>query len=539
MKLSNVMALIKINLLYSDTKQRANKNKKGQAKEFKKKPNNARRLFLTYLFTGILYIALFSINILLTPIEQYPAFFSQSIATFCLMLLFMTLVNTYNIFFEARDLQALRPLPFRDSEVFLAKTVTVFLSGSFTIFPLITLCLGLAVKYYGFNLSLLLGLLLAIIAAASIFFIAYGICLILLTLMTKLPLYERYNKVISSALTVVSVLTLIGSILILQKNQIESPDVTTLQFNAFSAPFAVVHSFITGQFNAQTIVSYIVIALVIVGILYSIERYVIPNFYYDNQKAITTNSTKKRQITKDYSLTQHFLRLNLKAIEHTSVITNSIVMAALTPYFFFMGLLFSPAEFEFNSGYVAIISTIAILIASLNQSSSSLPGIMISLDRENFHYIRALPFSMRHYLTVKFLFAVVISNILPFILLTAFMLFFKLTWPLILLAYFSWGVFSIWMAMFYYKRDYRLLIVDWSNIMDLYMRGNLNQIVATILLIGSLFVIGFTIFGLAWMMMHLPLIVTYAIAGGINAFISLGCIYYYFAKFRPFLKNFD
>jgi len=115
---------------------------------------------------------------------------------------------------------------------------------------------------------------------------------------------------------------------------------------------------------------------------------------------------------------------------------------------------------------------IATFVASLNTGGANLTGIGISLERENYDYLKVLPFDMARYLKFKFWNLFVIQSILPFILLAIFsfvvgvqliaILLMLIAWTLTCLAWSAWG----------YHRDKRLLVTNWSNVTELFNREN-------------------------------------------------------------------
>ncbi|MDG5681514.1 hypothetical protein, partial [Acinetobacter baumannii] len=55
-------------------------------------------------------------------------------------------------------------------------------------------------------------------------------------------------------------------------------------------------------------------------------------------------------------------------------------------------------------------------IATFNAGSTNLTMIGISLERENFSYLKVLPFDMKAYLRLKFWYLFLIQSILPLLI---------------------------------------------------------------------------------------------------------------------------
>ena len=96
---------------------------------------------------------------------------------------------------------------------------------------------------------------------------------------------------------------------------------------------------------------------------------------------------------------------------------------------------------------------------------------LISLDQENFLFVRSLPLSMKRYLREKFRFGVVLQLSLTAVIVLAAVLLFRM--PLILAVSFLIGALwsSFLLCLKYFARDYRLLLLDWTNISQLFTRG--------------------------------------------------------------------
>ena len=91
------------------------------------------------------------------------------------------------------------------------------------------------------------------------------------------------------------------------------------------------------------------------------------------------------------------------------MLTGSFIFPlAMLPGLLSSGLNLSKLDLKF----FAIFPIIGISLAFLTINNSSLPSMIISLDRENFNYFKSLPMKLNFYLRVKFHFAVFIQLVL-------------------------------------------------------------------------------------------------------------------------------
>ena len=123
----------------------------------------------------------------------------------------------------------------------------------------------------------------------------------------------------------------------------------------------------------------------------------------------------------------------------------------------------------------------------LTLNAVSIVGVIISLDRENFLFMKSLPFSMERYLKQKFLFAFTLQSLLPVLIVVVLLFIAKI--PLLFGICFILGLLTglFTMSQFYFVRDYRFLNLDWQNLTELFGRGGGNFI-QSISIFGSVFV---------------------------------------------------
>ncbi|OUK49193.1 ABC transporter, partial [Enterococcus faecium] len=130
---------------------------------------------------------------------------------------------------------------------------------------------------------------------------------------------------------------------------------------------------------------------------------------------------------------------------------------------------------------------VGIALAFLTVNQTSFISNLISLDQENFLFIRSLPISMNQYLKEKFRFGWILQSFLTGGIALLSGLSFQL--PLFFIPSLLFGsLFGCYLlSLRYFARDYRLLLLNWTNINQLFNRGSGSLgLVATMM--GSLII---------------------------------------------------
>lgn len=118
-------------------------------------------------------------------------------------------------------------------------------------------------------------------------------------------------------------------------------------------------------------------------------------------------------------------------------------------------------------------ATIALIVGIFYAffASGGLHFILISLDRENFNFMKTLLMEMLDYLKFKFWFDFEMQTILPVISIIAICLFLGFSIYLAGFAIASFLMFSLILCHVYYRQDYRYLDLNWQSAVQLANRG--------------------------------------------------------------------
>lgn len=138
-------------------------------------------------------------------------------------------------------------------------------------------------------------------------------------------------------------------------------------------------------------------------------------------------------------------------------------------------------------------------IAFFNTGGNNLLAVGISLERENYYYLKVLPFDMHQFLERKFWILFAIQSAIPVILMTVICTVLRLPIYMTLGIILSWGIISLGLSRWGYARDLKLFTPTWTNVIELLnrMRSGVKSVIFAVVLFGFLF-------GAIYLLIHLP-----------------------------------
>lgn len=495
MRLKIIQQLVNVNIIYASQPAQIAKLRAKQAKKPDVKLNVARKSVLNYLFLGLVYFVIFGLLFSIYDFVNQPAFFVNMVALFSLMTISQGFMSFYNVFYESKDFQFYRPYAFSDAEVIAGKSISVILTLLMAILPLVSYFLILPVQAGGFNpLGILLGLFCALILLGVLFLAT----IILSHLITKTLFFKKHTTLVSNIMVGIGSLLSLGAYLYLNLVQTHRVEVSGgADIPILFPPFTAFHQFILHPFDGGAILGllgWIAVLLVLIGL---VRKIVIPQFY-DAALAVATNQTVKERVKaihvgqKD-SFRQFVIQYHRRLLSDGTLMVQVLLMMSILPYIF---LLSGAAGASKNIGglspyltpqYLVPLTLVAILIGVFN-SFGGLTSIGISLERENFEYLRSLPIDFKRYLFMKFWLLYLVQSILPVILLVGVCLYFGVHPLAILAMLLIWVVTTIPICIRDYVKDFQNFSTNWTNITELMTRHRGNAVLQSILLIVFLFV---------------------------------------------------
>ncbi|MGT2934074.1 ABC transporter permease [Streptococcus catagoni] len=501
MNWTSIWELIKINILYSNP-QALTALKKKQEKRPSKNFKAYKSIIKQQITTSILFLFIYLFMFIGIDFSKYPGYFSFYIALFFVMSTLTAFSSLYTIFYDSNDLALYVHLPIKSGELYLAKVFSSLGMGSVFLMPLVSLFILAYWQIMGNPLAIPLALLLFLLVLVS----SYVLALYLNSWIGKIIVRSPRRKLISTILMFISTFGAIALVLLLNfNNQSRMNEEHTLIDRSplpyFRGYYDVVHE----PFSAESLLHFWLPLLVVILLLFGIVKLMMPKYFeealYTSAKTSSAKPTKKKVRTySEQSLDKVMVRHHLSTLQNATLLTQTYLMP-LIYIFSFMAPAISKgqaiADFVGNE-YFGLTFLVGILLASISMSPSTFVGVATSLEKENFIYLKSLPFSMERFLKEKFLLFIALQTIGP-ALLYSLLLIFVLKLALIPTLSFLIGyiLMSLVQGQFMFRRDLKYLNLRWQDMTQLFTRGGgqwytLGLIFGT--LIAGLILVGITIF---------------------------------------------
>ena len=486
MRLKVIKKLVDINILYSSKEANLANLRKKQAKNPGKKVNVSARVLSSYIFSSLLVLIAFSNLAIHFPFEENPIYFSGMIS-FLLLLVFSTsLTAFYNVFYESKDLASYRPYAFKESEIIIAKGLSVLLPALAGIIPILAYFL---VLYIRLAPSLWLGLPLMLLSLVLLFVSLALVMIVAVHFLAQTALFRKYQSIFANVMIGIGVLIPLLFVFFVQSTS-RGIGNQTKEIPLLLYPIHLFYKIAVEPFSTEAILGLLAWIILTVFLLYLTKKKVLPHFYdvillNSEEKVIKERRSKERISTTKKGFFRMVLRYNLSLLgQGTSVIT-VLFTSAFIPYLMMIGLISNLRDYQIvpdiHPPYWLPLFFVGMFIAVVNNNITSLPAIALSLERENVDYLKSLPFDFARYVKVKFWIIFAVQSFLPVLILLGLSLYLGL--PMLSMIYLLvvWTLASVILSCHYYFKDVKNLSTNWSSITDLVNRS--NRIVAMVLLL--------------------------------------------------------
>lgn len=460
-----IKRLIGVNMLYvnpSATNQIRKKGRKGK--------QVLRSIVQQYLLSGVIFLAIYGLTMVMIDFSKLPGFFTYYMALFALIGFSQSLSAIFNVFFESKDLQDYLPLPIKQGEVFIAK----FLAVGMTIVPfLLPLLILFFLTAFKSGYSIVFAVIGAILLFIIFFILLFSLCSLIVFGMTKTKLFRQHKKLFTSLMLGFSMVVSVGGILAINfsQNSVDhSAGVTDRHPFAIFMPFYhVMHALFTTK-GLLPLVGLLVATAVL---LLALRYFVVPSLYEQfSDEGSRTIATKRKRKTNQ-SLKTQLGSYNVQLLKNPNLIMQVLTSSLIMPVVM-VGTMVTTNPIDLQTlpmTFMGVFFVAGIVFSSVMLNQTSFVSNLISLDRENFFFIQSLPLSMRKYLRQKFWVGckiqmgiaggvgLIIALVLkaPLYLLVPF------------LAGILWGTYLL--SLYFFSRDYRLLNITWTNVSQLFTRG--------------------------------------------------------------------
>ena len=507
MRFNRILTLVKTNLIFATQPAQLQNYRKKQAKNPSKPVNVAMKTLMQQLLFAVMFGALFGIPGAISGRSYPPLQFASTIFLFLMILISQALPAIYNVFYESKDFESYLPYAFTELEVILGKSLSIVVATLQGFLPIVML-FGIHVYFSGGNFlfTIPIALIGALVLSATVYVLMFLLCFFL----AKIPLFRKYQSVIANVLIFgISLGAIIGYQMILSKSVVNT--FITGEMPIFLQPVLAFYNAILNPFDMSVYPMIGFVILVFVAILLLVKFIVLPNFY--EAVSQTSSSNVKVERIKEMELdgnklsTKFMIRYTLRQLMEGSVLTQTIIAAGILPYLLLLPTVLNfsggPTGFSFmnflNLNTFLPFAMLITFIAFFNTGGNNLLAVGISLERENYYYLKVLPFDMHQFLERKFWILFAIQSAIPVILMTVICTVLHLPIYMTLGIILSWGIISLGLSRWGYARDLKLFTPTWTNVIELLnrMRSGFKSVIFVVVLFGF-------IFGAIYLLIHLP-----------------------------------
>ncbi|MHC5269513.1 ABC transporter [Enterococcus sp. LJL98] len=532
MNKQRLLALMRTSLLYTNpqaTDQARNKGKSGK--------KLTRSLMFQYVFVGLLFTVLYGGMLFNLDFSQLPGYFTLYVGLFGLLTVSQGISVIYNIFFESKDLAAYLPLPIRQSEIFLSKILVVTLTVIPYLLPLLVL----------FSLTAWQAgqlLLVAVIFGVLVFVLFVGIllafCALIVLGLTRTKIFRKHKKLMTTGLMFLTTILAVVGILMMQLSETTAEGGNALISDRGEIlPFSPIHWALSQTFRGQGLLGWVLLIGVFSLLAVLLKVFFLPRLYEQLIEISATETFQKRK-RKEHQTTKQLLRsYNLQLIKEPNIAMQVLSSSLVLPVVMLVsagGVMTRLLADSLSLHFIGVVFVVGLFVAYMSCNQTSFVANLISLDRENYDFIQTLPLSKKTYLKQKFLIGFGIQALLTSVILLGAGLYLKISWILLLAALLGGLLGSYLLSLFYFARDYRLLLTNWTSVTQLFQRGGGNLLMGLLIFVGMF--VGFAIIGgYAFATAVLPFApLTPLVLGGI-LLLSGGILYFYQVRFWEQLEK--
>ena len=507
MRFNRILTLVKTNLIFATQPAQLQNYRKKQAKNPSKPVNVAMKTLTQQLLFAVMFGALFGIPGAMFGRSYPPLQFASTVFLFLMILISQALPAIYNVFYESKDFESYLPYAFTELEVILGKSLSIVVATLQGFLPIVML-FGIHVYFSGGNflLTIPIALIGALVLSATVYVLMFLLCFFL----AKIPLFRKYQSVIANVLIFgISLGAIIGYQMILSKSVVNT--FITGEMPIFLQPVLAFYNAILNPFDMSLYLTIGFVILVFVAILLLVKFIVLPNFYeavsQTSSSKVKVERVKEMELDGNKLSTKFMIRYTLRQLMEGSVLTQTIIAAGILPYLLLLPTVLNfssgPTEFSFmnflNLNTFLPFAMLITFIAFFNTGGNNLLAVGISLERENYYYLKVLPFDMHQFLERKFWILFAIQSAIPVILMTVICTVLRLPIYMTLGIILSWGIISLGLSRWGYARDLKLFTPTWTNVIELLnrMRSGVKSVIFAVVLFGFLF-------GAIYLLIHLP-----------------------------------
>ncbi|MDU1406064.1 MAG: hypothetical protein E6915_08910 [Streptococcus mitis] len=486
MRFKVIKKLVDINILYSSKEANLANLRKKQAKNPGKKVNVSARVLSSYIFSSLLMLLLF-INIAFHfPFEEMPSLFSTMVAILLVLAFSTAFTAFYNVFYESKDLASYSPYAFKESEIIIAKGLSVLLPALAGIIPTLAYFL---VLYIRLAPSFWLGLPLMLLSLALLFVSVTLVMVVAVHFLAQTAIFRKYQSIFANVMIGIGVLIPLLFVFFVQSTS-RGIGNQTKEIPPLLYPIHLFYKIAVEPFSTEAILGLLAWIILTVFLLYLTKKKVLPHFYdvillNSEEKVVKERRSKEGLSRTKKGFFRMALRYNLSLLGQGTGVITVLFTSAFLPYLMMIGLVSKLRDSQLvpdvHPRYWLPLFFVGMFIAVVNNNITSLPSIALSLERENVDFLKSLPFDFARYVKVKFWIIFAVQSFLPILTLLGLSLYLGL--PILSMIYLlvAWVLASVSLSCHHYFKDMKNLSTNWSSITDLVNRS--KGIVTMVLII--------------------------------------------------------
>ena len=309
MRLKVIKKLVDINILYSSKEANLANLRKKQAKNPGKKVNVSARVLSSYIFSSLVFLIFFSNIAFRIPFEESPVHFSFMVAIFLVLTFSASFTAFYNVFYESKDLASYRPYAFKESEIIIAKGLSVLLPALAGIVPILAYFL---VLYIRLAPSLWLCLPLMLLSLALLFVSVTLVMVVAVHFLAQTRVFRKYQTIFSNVMIGIGVLTPLLFVFFLQSTSGALVD-RVRDIPPLLYPIHLFYKIAVEPFSTEAILGLLAWITLTLFLLYLTKKKVLPHFYDVILLNSEENVKKERRSKERISTTKKgFFRMVLR-----------------------------------------------------------------------------------------------------------------------------------------------------------------------------------------------------------------------------------
>lgn len=464
MNKKQLMELVRVNLRYANpqiTDRARRKGKSGKAL--------TKALINQYLLSAVLFLFIYGATMFVMDFSKMPGFFTYYVALFGILAFSQGISVIYNVFFESQDLPAYLPLPFRQSTIFTSKILVVVLTVIPFVFPMFVVFL---LTGWRSGIFLPITIILSLLLFLLILTIVFAVCCLIVFGLTRTNFFKKHKKVVTSLLLGISMTVAIVGILMI--NGQSSYSETGLADRAPIAILVPIFDVASAPYSQAGLISFVSLFGLSAILIFSVKQLILPKLYEQLTDLSIAKNVSRRKHKTNQNLKQLFIGYNKQLLKEPNLIMQVLSNSLLMPIIFIVTFAFGGTLNFTNLSirFIGVVFLAGLALAVMTVNQTSFVSNLISLDQENFNFVQALPISMYTYLKQKFLVGFFVQSILTGGISLIGGILFKL--PLVFVVCLVLGSLlgSYLLCLRYFARDYRFLLLDWTNINQLFTRGS-------------------------------------------------------------------